>query len=250
MEMCSMKQVVSFNKCYQRYYDLFFWRCTKAVKDETVASGMVQDAFLKLWMLRDHLVAEENYDFLKGLLKKAVRDYYNSTKNSFNANLFRLDDLENPDSVLRPPIEEQELDELLESLHNEDLIDQQRWEEVQQIIPSLTLSQQRLIKLCMKYNFSYDRMSYYLGGISDYVVAKQVEEMLKNLRQILTTNERLQDLTPKSSLVFSGSLDELQQTVMNMRYDLQYSFQQIASELSIAESDVKKAYARAFQVCK
>jgi len=246
-----MKQVVNFNKCYQRYYVLFFWRCTKAVKDETVASGMVQDAFLKLWMLRDHLVAEENYDFLKGLLKKAVRDYYNSTKNRFNANLFRLDDLENPDSVLKPPIEEQELDGLLgESLHQEDEIDRQRWEEVQQIIPSLTLSQQRLIKLCMKYNFSYDRMSYYLGGISDYVVARQVEEMLKNLRQILTTNERLEEVTPKSSLVFSGSLDELQQTVMNMRYDLQYSFQQIASELSIAESEVKKAYARAFQVCK
>jgi DNA-directed RNA polymerase specialized sigma24 family protein len=209
---------------------------------------MVQDAFLKVWLLRDGLSADDIYQFLKQQLKKAIFIYYNTTKNKFHASLFRLDDLDNPDFLLKVNAEPE--DESIEAPACKLAEYHEQWAQVQRVIPSLPANQQQLIGLCLKCNFSYDRMANYLGGISDYVVASQVEAMLKNLKHILTGSEKLQRTDRKCTLTFSGALDELQKNVMKMRYELQYSFEEIASELCIAEAQVKLAYARAHQVCR
>ncbi|RDC55641.1 hypothetical protein DU508_15295 [Pedobacter chinensis] len=244
----SNAQLCIFNKYYKRYYNLFAWRCQRAVKDDVVGSGMVQDAFLRVWLLRDQLMEDDIYIFLKRQLKQAIFAYYDTAKNRFNANLFRFDELENPDFLLQVNPDE-EMDDPLGPIWQEDIEYQNQWAQLQQLIPNLSETQQQLIQLCIRYNFSYDRMAYYLGGISDYVVAKQVEVLLKKLKSILTEDYKLQEAGRKNSFTFDGSLDELQKNVMQMRYELQYSFEEIAKKLDIAEPQVKLAYARACRMC-
>ncbi|RZK37993.1 MAG: hypothetical protein EOO90_23700 [Pedobacter sp.] len=244
----SNQQIFLFNEYYRKYYPIFTWRCTKAIKDEVLASGIVQDAFLKIWVLRDRIQVDEIYGLLKSHSRKAIFDYYDTAKNRFHSNLFRLDELENPDFILG--FEDVEIDDLTDSDNDPQKKHQTQWQKLQQLIPSLSTSQQQLIQLCLKYNFSYDRMSYYMGGISDYVVAKQVEVLLKNLRKILKDGERLERAVSKNNVPFKGSLNELQTNVMRMRYELQYSFADIASKLSFSEVEIKQAYANALRTCR
>jgi RNA polymerase sigma factor (sigma-70 family) len=249
-ETPSYNQMYIFNQFYSRYYSTFAWRCTKAVKDDVVASGMVHDAFLNVWHLRDQLPADDIYEFLNQQLKKAIYNYYRVAKNRFHVNLFRLDDLAHPDFLLIADAEIVEEDQPIEMQKCLLVKYHEQWLQVKQLIPHLSETQQQLIKLCLKYDFSYDRIAYYLGGISDYVVAKQVEDLLKNLKHILTNEQKLQDATQKAGLTFTGAMDDLQKNVMMMRYELQYSFEEIARELNLAEAQVKLAYVKAYQMCK
>ncbi|RZK37156.1 MAG: sigma-70 family RNA polymerase sigma factor [Pedobacter sp.] len=244
----SNQQIFLFNEYYRKYYPIFTWRCTKALKDEVIASGIVQDAFLKIWVLWDRIQVDEIYGLLKSHSRKAIFDYYDTAKNRFHSDLFRLDELENSEFLLG--FGEVEIDELSDSNNDQQEEYQEQWQQLQQLIPSLSISQQQLIQLCLKYNFSYDRMSYYMGGISDYVVAKQVEVLLQNLRKILKDGERLERAVSKSNVSFKGSLDELQTNVMRMRYELQYSFADIASKLNFSEVEIKQAYANAHRTCR
>ena len=240
-------QLSIFNKYYNRYYQLFAWRCKKALKDEVAGSGMVQDAFVRLWLLRDQLLEEEIYTFLKAHLKKEIFAFYDQARNRFDARLFRFDELENPDFLLQ--VRDEEIDEFPEEDWNENDADRQHWRQLQLLIPNLTESQQRLIQLCIRYNFNYDRIAYCLGGIADYVVARQVEELLKKLKCILHEDNKLLEARRTGSITIDGNLSELQQKVMQMRYDLQYSFEEIAGALAIDEGQVKLAFARALRTC-
>ena len=246
MEIISKDQMTVFKEFYNRYYTVFAWRCSKAVKDEVIGSGMAQDAFLKLWLLRDQLEKEDNYRFLKSQLKKAITAYFKVPKHRFNANLFRLDELENPEFLMRTV-------EMDYGGLDHDTFDQgkyqKEWAHLQELIPSLPSGQQELIKLCLKYNFNYDRISYYLGGISDYAVAKQVESLLTSLKQILSDVEKLEMVEQKVHFQFSGGLDDLQKEVLRMRYDLRYSFSEIATHLDIDVKEIKQAFSRASRVC-
>lgn len=247
-ERASTQQLCVFNQYYKRYYSLFALRCTRAVKDDVVASGMVQDAFLRVWMLRNQLPEDGIYGFLKLQLKKAVSRYYGNGKARFQASLFRLDELENPDFLLSEGIF-LESDEMGTENGSPDAAYREQWMQVERVMPSLTEAQKHLVKLCLKHNFSYDRMAYYLGGISDYAVAKQVEAMLKNLKTILTEGHRLEQAGRKRSFATEGSLDEVQQQVMRLRYELAYSFGEIASALGMGERQVRLAYASACRIC-
>lgn len=219
-------------------------------KDDVVASGIVQEAFLKVWLLRNELSLEEVYDFIKKQVKTAIGTYYTAAVNRFHKNLFRLDELENPDFILGDAVNDDEEEALVQECPKKLATYQRQWEQLQQLLPNLSQQQQLLIGLCIKYNFSYDRMSYYLGGISDYAVSKQVEELLKSLRQILADTQKLQQVGQKTKLTFSGDLDELQQNIIKMRFDMQYGFEEIATNLNLSETQVKQAYARACRICR
>lgn len=250
MQNFTPSQLKTFNNLYAQYYRLFQWRCHRAVKDDVVASGIVQEAFLNVWLLRDSLSLEDVYNFLKKQVKTAITTYYNAAVNRFHKNLFRLDELENPDFILGDTINNEEEEEAPSQECSEELEKyQQQSQQLQQLLPSLSQQQQLLISLCIKYNFSYDRMSYYLGGISDYTVSKQIEELLKNLKRILADTQKLQQVGQKTKLTFSGNLDELQQNIIKMRFDLQYGFEEIAANLNLSEAQVKQAYARACRIC-
>lgn len=236
-------QILIFNGLYAKYYPLFAWRCERSVKDDVAASGMVQDAFLRVWLLRDQLSVNEVYDFLKVQLKKSIYAYYDTAKNRFHANLFRLDELENPNFLL---VDGNLEEEALEEPNLADQLEKQKqWEQLNQLVANLTDTQQQLIKLCLKYNFSYDHIASYLGGISDYAVKKKVEVLLESLKRMLSGNQKLQQVSSKRPLVFNGSLDELQESIMQMRYELQYSFEEIAKALNLEQGYIQQAFVKA-----
>lgn len=63
-----------------------------------------------------------------------------------------------------------------------------------------TLRQMQLfIRLCLRYDFSYERIAYYLGGISDYDVSLRVEQCISHLKAALADTSRL-DRAASSSL--------------------------------------------------
>ena len=239
----SNDQLLIFNGLYAKYYNLFAWRCERSVKDEVAASGMVQDAFLRVWLLRDQLSVSDVYDFLKVQLKKCIYAYYDTAKNKSHANLFRLDELENYDFLVVDGNLEDEA--LAEPDIAAQLLRQKQWEQLAQLMPNLSDTQQQLIKLCLKYDFSYEHIAYYLGGISNYAVKKKVEMLLKSLKCMLTANQKLQQASSRRPLVFSGSLDELQAQIMKMRYELHYSFEEIAKALNMNQGYIQQAFVKA-----
>ena len=243
MKTQSTHQIRIFNELYEKYYGLFAWRCERSVKDEVVASGMVHDAFLRVWLLRDELSVEDVYGFLKAQLKKSIFAYYDMAKNKFHTNLFSLDELENRDFLL---VDHRIGEEEIEEPDLEDDTERKtQWQQLTQLMDSLPDTQQQLIKLCLKYNFSYEHIAFYLGGISDYAVGKKVEALLESLKRMLTDGQKLELVAYKSSLTFRGSLDELQESILKMRNELAYSFEEVAKALGLSEVDVKVAYARA-----
>lgn len=240
------RQLLVFNNAYRQYYQLFAWRCERSVKNEVVASGMVQDAFLRLWVLRDKLSLEEIYIFLKRQIKKSLHEYFGTTKYKFERKLFYLDDYENADFLLidKELREDGQVAEITLSLAKDE-----RWVRFQQVLGNLNDGQKKLVGLCLKHNFDYGRIGCYLGGVSDYEVSKKVDKLLKSLQQILTDGQKLEGVLAKNCTVVKGSLDELQKQVLRMRYELSYSFAEVARALGLSEAEVKTAYAKACRVC-
>ncbi len=84
--------------------------------------------------------------------------------------------------------EEEEMDLVyLEKLEEEK---QQRLDQLGNLLPSLNQQQQLFIKLCLKYSFNYERIAYYLGGISDYEVSLQVEKTIDTLRSVFNSSQK------------------------------------------------------------
>ncbi|RYZ35354.1 MAG: hypothetical protein EOP49_33585 [Sphingobacteriales bacterium] len=241
------RQLQVFNNAYRQYYQTFAWRCRRSVKNEVTASGMVHDAFLRLWLLRDQLSVDDIYSFLKRQLKKAVLDYYGSDRYRFDSRLFSLDDFDNPD-LLMPSMETPEDAEVTATVGLDEKDD--RWLRLQEVLASLNDGQQQMVKLCLKHNFDYGRIAFYLGGISDYAVGKKVEDLVASLKQILTDGQKLDRAVGKNKIIANGSLDELQEQVLRMRYELAYSFEEVANALGLSETQVNVAYAKACRVCK
>lgn len=241
------RQLRVFNQAYQQYYHTFAWRCERSVKDEVTASGMVQDAFLKLWLLRDQLSVEEIYDFLKKQVKQLLTAYYSSDRFRFDKKLFSLDDFDSAD-FLMVNLED---NEQLAPADSGDVIERdERWLKLQQVVARLGDGQQQLVKLCLRHNFDYGRIAYYLGGISDYEVGNKINGLVESLRHILTDGNKLEAVGRTGQVVFKGQLNELQKSVLQMRYELAYSFGEMAKALALSEAQVKTAYAQACRVCR
>jgi len=165
--------------------------------------------------------------------------------------MLRLDEIENyqefmagynPEEALDPDevIYQEELDERLK----------QQWRKVEAVIPNLTENQQLFIKLCLKYAFNYERIAWHIGGISDYQVARTVEKTLETLKSILTSSGKLETAGKNSKFKFEGDLCEEQSKILHMRYELQYSFEEIARVLNLSPEHIKRSFVLAYTKVK
>jgi DNA-directed RNA polymerase specialized sigma subunit len=81
-----------------------------------------------------------------------------------------------------------------EDLEYLDMVDEQNkvnLKKVYDILPSLCKKQQLFINLCLKYSFNYERIAWHLGGISEYTVAHQIEQIINKLQTLLKKVENL-----------------------------------------------------------
>ncbi|QIH31890.1 sigma-70 family RNA polymerase sigma factor [Sphingobacterium sp. DR205] len=231
---------------YKRFYGYLFRRAYRATGDECIAESIAQEALLRLWLYREQILhIEDILDFLKRQIRSAIDAFYSKTRNRFHRSLLRLDGIEDyQEFLLGYDIEEEEeIDPVyLEKLEEEK---QQRLEQLNKLLPNLGQQQQLFIRLCLKYSFNYERIAYYLGGISDYEVSMQVEKTIETLRTIFGSSQKMELASGSSKIVLQGEFNDQQTEIFHMRYELQLSFEQIADALQLDSTSVKRLFVQA-----
>lgn len=231
---------------YNRFYGYLFVKSYCVTKDDCAAESIAQEALLRLWLCRKQMkTIDDTFAFLKAQVKTAIDAFYSTTKTRFHRKLLRLDGIEDyQEFLVGYTLEEEEETDIvyLEKLEEEK---QERLDKLNRLLPSLSNQQQLFIKLCLQYSFNYERIAYYLGGISDYEVSLQVEKTIDTLRSIFNNSQQMELLNRRSSVVLEGEFNEHQAEIFHMRYELQLSFEQISEALNLNPSMVKKLFVQA-----
>lgn len=123
--------------------------------------------------------------------------------------------------------------------------EKKQWERMEAVLPNLSPDQQLFIRLCIKYSFDYPRMAWHIGGISDYQVAKKVERTLECLKAVINDAEKFNGLEKTSRFSFEGEVSAEESEILTMRYELQYSFSEIAEALNLDQGHIQRTFAAA-----
>lgn len=232
---------------YRLLYPIYAYRTERYVKDDVIADCITQEAFLRLWLLRNSIKDVQHlHEFLVKQTHDAGIAYYRKTDTRFHRSLLRLDGIEDfQEFMLGYEMEDDEAEDTL-LIQQLELEKKKQWDKLQTLLPNLSQQQQLFIRLCLKYSFSYDRIAWHLGGISDYEVAQRVEKTISTLKSALCDSNKLDCITKRKTLTCEGGLSDEQAKILNMRYELQYSFEEIAEALNLNDSHVKKAFVQAY----
>lgn len=236
------------NYFYHAYYSRYAYRAYRFVKDDAVAQTMTQEAFLRLWIMRDIIRSLPHlHEFLGQQLREAGRAYYGETANRFHRSMLRLDGMEDFQEFILGYEEEEEVQEE-NTVYLEQLEAEKQWqlEQINGLLPNLNEQQQLFIRLCLKYGFDYGHVAYHLGGISDHEVVDRVEQCIAKLKTALSATSKLDVATRTKPIVTEGMLSEEQVQILTMRYDLQYSFEEIAQALQLDDARVKSLFVQAY----
>lgn len=231
---------------YRLLYPSLYYRGLRYIKDDVNAGCIVNEAFLRLWLARKTISSPAQIEmFLKKLISDGCKAYFKVSGNRFQRNLLRLDELENYQEFIADHDTEMDDDgQLIYQSEPEEQIREQ-WEKVEAVIPNLSLDQQMFVRLCIKYSFDYGRIAWHIGGISDYQVARKVEKTLACLKSIITDTRKLDLVGSSSKFRFEGDVCEEQVSILHMRYELQYSFAEIAAALKLDQGYIQQAFVRA-----
>ncbi len=232
---------------YQRYFGHLLFRARRVTKDECTAESIAQEAFYRLWLFRSRI---EDLDGLRRFLAEQVRaaitDYFTKTRNRFHRSLLRLDGIEDYQEFMLGHTEEgDEEDEDLVYFEQLECEKQEKINKLNALLPHLREEQQLFIRLCLKYSFSYDRIAHYLGGISDYEVGLRVENAISTLRKVFDSSEKLNLMNKPTTFRLEGEFDDVQSDIFHMRYELQYSFDEISEALHLNGSQVRQLFVEA-----
>jgi len=231
---------------YRLLYPSIYYYGLRYIKDDVNASCIVNEAFLRLWLSRKIITCPEHIEtFVRKLTSDGCKAYYKTSSNKFHRNMLRLDEIENYQEFTggHDPGLEDETDTFYQHEPGEE--EKKQWAQVEAVIPNLSNDQQLFIKLCIKYSFDYSQMAWHIGGISDYQVARKVEKTLQCMKAIVSDTEKLNKIEKTSKYRFEGDVSEEQATILQMRYELQYSFTEIAEALSLDQGHIQKAFATA-----
>jgi len=231
---------------YHKFYDYFFFRAYRATDDECTGESIVQEAFLRLWLFRENINSEADIlDFLKSQVKSAIQAFYQKSRNRFHRSLLRLDSIEDYQEFMLGYELEEEQEEDVVYLEQLELEKKKRMDQINAVLPNLNSDQQLFIHLCLKYSFNYERIAYYMGGISDYEVSLRMEKTIDFLRTILNSEEKMQLMAKPVEFKLNGEMTEEEAEVFRMRYELQYSFDRISEALQLDGGQVRTLFINA-----
>lgn len=231
---------------YKLLYPGLYYTGLRYIKDDINADCIVNEAFLRLWIIRQTITDPLHLKtFLKKLTADSCKSYYKTSGSKFQRNMLRLEEIENYQEFMLgyDPDAENESSNLYQQ--ELEIESSKQWLQVQSLLPNLSEQQQLFIRLCLKYGFNYERIAWHIGGISDYQVAKKVESTLTCLKSILADSQQLHDVGKTSKFRFEGDLCEQQSSILQMRYELQYSFAEIASALNLDQGYIQRVFASA-----
>jgi RNA polymerase sigma factor (sigma-70 family) len=234
---------------YNQYAPFLLWKAHKNTQDLSIAENIVQEVFFKLWLFRKNVqTVEDVLKFLKTQMKQAVTLYFSTTRNRFNRSLLRLDGIENFQEFMLGQEDDHHLDLEDEDWVYEDQLEhqkQEQWEKLTQLLPNLSQEQQQFIQLSLKFSFNYERIAYYLGGISEYQVALQLEKTIEKLKAIFQSENKLDLLQNSNKITLEGDFTEHQSEVFRLRYDLQMSFEEISEAMQLSSQQVRTIFIEA-----
>jgi RNA polymerase sigma factor (sigma-70 family) len=227
---------------YNRMFRGLYWRAMRMTKCDVTSDCIVQEAFLRLWQIRNQLRDAAHVEiFVKEQTRQEALGYFRKSANRFHRNLIRLDGIDDYQEFISADRAEDEEHDIFSEGQN-DQQQTEQWKHIQEVLPSLSERQQLFISLCLKYSFSYDRIAWHLGGISDYQVARHVEKTLESLRSVITNTKKLDQAGKTRCMKYEGDLNSGQAEILRMRYELQYSFEEIAQALNLSRGQVQKTF--------
>lgn len=239
---------------YRKYASYLLIRATRATKNQCPAESIVQEAFLRLWLCRNHLKNETDvFPFLTSQVKSAIRIFYSKTREKFQRGLLSLEDMFNYAEYLHAYDPEADADQEQSDtiyLENREREDKEMLDRLYGLLPNINQEQQLFIRLCLKYNFDYERIAYYLGGISDYEVSMKVEKAINQLRQVIFSTEKMAAVALSTQELAHDAFTEQQSRIFHMRYELQLSFDDILQAMQLSVEVVSKLFIHAHTIIK
>jgi len=231
---------------YDRYFKRFSYYAFRYVKDTSIADTITQEAYLRLWIMRDTISSVEALlKFLNQQLKLACKAYFGKTFYRFHRSMLQLDSIEDYQTFMLgyELKDDEDMDETyLDQLDEEKKV---QTAQLEALLPNLSQQQQLIIRLCIKHAYNYERIATHLGGISDYEVGLQLEKCIATLKAALSNSTLLEQAQCKVPVVTDGVFTPEQGEILNMRYTLRYSFAQIAAALQLDDRDVRLLFIKA-----
>lgn len=231
---------------YHLLYPSLYYSGLRYIKDDVNAGCIVSEAFLRLWLARNTITCPSQIEtFLRKLTSDGCKEYFKTSNNRFQRNLLRLDEIENYQEFMAGHDPRMDDDEQTIYHHEPDDEIREQWQKVEAVIPNLSSDQQMFVRLCILYSFDYGRIAWHIGGISDYQVARKVEKTLACLKSIITDTGKLEAVGQAGKFRFEGDLSEEHSAILHMRYELQYSFAEIAAALNLDQGHIQQAFVTA-----
>ncbi|WP_231490867.1 hypothetical protein [Pedobacter sp. Leaf170] len=123
---------------YRFWYPKLYYKGLKYIKDDVNADGIVNEAFLRLWLLRPSITAVEQIEqFIKKLTSDAYKAYYKTAGNKFQRNMLSLDALEDYGQFIGEIHTEDEQLETACCQAEADEVTQTQWAQVRAVLPNL-----------------------------------------------------------------------------------------------------------------
>lgn len=192
-ELLSRGQQKGLTYFYDLYGKTIYWSALRATDSVCDAESILQECFLKLWMMRGTIIeGSQVIIFLRRYANASIKYFHSVPRNNFNRSMLRFDGIERFESFVPDQSEQMEDDDdVFYDELQQDMAQKRQIEKVKQILPSLGATQRLFLELCLHYNFDYERIAHHMGGISGYAVAKKVEQAIEKLRGLLQGMEKI-----------------------------------------------------------
>jgi RNA polymerase sigma factor (sigma-70 family) len=252
-KMFKEAQEAGLSFIYRQLYQRYYITALCIVKEDVAAGCIAQEAFLRLWQRRKTISDLPHLtEFLYKQTRQAAHDYYQQSSTRFYRSLIRLDGI---DHAYEYVVSCEGFAYETDFVHHADPVWEREQEAQKQqllcVLHSLPESQRRVVNLFLRYEFDYERIAWHLGGVSCYVAAKRIEQAIALLKSILVSGAPLSsEQIAKKTVVLSGGLSTEQASILRYRYELSYSFEEIARLMNIRQAEVQLQFVRAQQAIR
>jgi RNA polymerase sigma factor (sigma-70 family) len=242
-ELLKKGHVSGLVNIHAKYHKSIYWIGMSLIRDSFVVETLVQDTFLKLWVNRGTIEEPKHiFNFLRFVMTRECNTFYSRPKNQFLRNLSSLESFGNYQDYMAGYDSLSESENLQE--HEQE---QKTFDRIKRVLPLLNPERKHLIELCLKYGFHYKAISKVMGiGITE--TTNEVKKAISDIKTIIHQESRLKVKNqPDTQIKPQYKLTEQQQRVLKLRYEKEYSFSTIASELNLSQKEVHNQFMAAYK---